>query len=323
MIRGCYMVKYFSIIFWYSILCSISSLAAGAVGTVQTYESLLDLPSSVYLKKLGDLEKYLENPANISSCNPLSTGAGINLTYKVRYKNGLEGILKYHTTGTTDAENKSTFTQTRDDLDKVQREVAAFVIAKDVGMRAVAPIVAMTYKGTFCPDIAENAQVAVSYFIKDSRHLTSVAEPDEFAAAKKSFDWFNFLIFDCDHGNHNILKTTTGKQNTYLFDYDWAFSYPREVREQVHVQEGYETWCSDYIALIPRLGKLPKVGGKQANLCMLFPNLSSPRLLEKIRKYAQGIFPAGFPRLRPIRTAMFKSRANHISNTMTQCPTGK
>ncbi len=315
-------MKYFNVLFaLYFFAPQLFSAGVSGISLVpHPYESFRTAGPKKFFKMLNVLEQYLEDPRNIEHCEKLGAGeAGVNLTYKVRYQNGLEGILKYPS---YEKLHESERFQDPEDIEKVKREVAAYTIAKEVGERSVAPIVEMTYAGGVCPDVSAGATVSVSYFIKDADHITTANKPTDFAKEQKKYDLFNFLVFDCDHATHNILKKRAGLGESYLFDYDWAFSYPKEIEEGVHSQSGFESWCSDYIALQPAAKDTKRVTTlRSKEICKRFPNVSAkPRFLSKLKKYARGLLPKIFKQLDAKRKNAFLARVKLLEQSAESCP---
>lgn len=277
---------------------------------VQTYESFRSEPQGTFRLKLAKLKDYLSSSQNVHSCAPLSSDSGVNTTFKVTYKNGLQGIAKYHVTQQPDG----SFKQEQFDLDKVNRELNAFVIATDLGLRAVAPIVAMTHANNACPGVLDQAQLVISYFIIGSTHVTTSTDLTFFNQEKKKYDWFHFLVLDCDHNTHNILKAADG--TSYLFDYDWAFSYRNEIQSIVHTQKGYETWCDEYLSLLPS----KTANRKTKEICLMFPSaLNTDRVLQKIKAYGDGNFPSGFRPMDEAREKTFRARSKYIARNLEKC----
>lgn len=274
--------------------------------TVEPYEQFHNAEQAEYEKKLKRLERYLENPANLSFCTPLMDDKGETNTYKAIYKNGFEAILKLHEIGFGIQDHVDT-------LDIILREVSAFSVAKEIGFRDIAPIVLMKYDGELCEGIEQDASLVVSYFIKKSTHLTMKKRPLLFSTTKKKYDWFNFLVFDCDHEDHNILRTSDGR--TFLFDFDWAFSYPQEIRDKVHSQKGFAKWCKKYIAW----SETPK-DEMPENFCADFkPLLTNQRAFTRLKDYAAGDLPPSLNVVDDVRLQEFYKRANFIVTNGGKC----
>ncbi len=297
---------------FFLLMIAFSSISAEDESSIEPYESFRDSNSETYDIQISRLENYLKNPDNIFYCREeLLNNVGKNKTYKAYYNNGFEGIIKYH--------GDEWGLQYDSDSELINREVSAFSVAKELGFREIAPIVVMeSHKKSgqkVCPLMYHGdykTKLVISYVIKNSTHLTSENNPDLMKTQKRKYDWFNFLIFDCDHATHNILEAN---DKSYLIDFDWAFSYPSEIRKLVHVQPTFEDWCSDYISLYEK----PK-NTESPDFCKEVESLlDSRRAFIKLHDYTLEKFPESLNKLSAKRKDSFKARSNFIMNKLIKC----
>ncbi len=261
----------------------------------EPYEQFKKDTQNKYMEKLKELEDYLKDVNNIMHCEKMEES---EVAYRLTYKNNFEGVLKYY------SDNSISL-----------REAAAFAVAKDLGMRSVAPIVGLNFSSNLCEGIPNGAFVTISYFIKNSTHLSIEKHPEQFSKEKKKYDWFNFLLLDCDHDDHNILLVNEPKAKSYLIDYDWAFVLPTEIK-RIQSQPGFENWCRDYLSIVDRLenyqNPLPANG-----LCSRFPELAKNKeALSKIEDYGKGNFPQALEKLSLAQQRTFRLRSLNFHKAM-------
>lgn len=274
---------------------NIPTLAIADFQGPEPYEQFQKDIQNKFMEKLNELEEYLKDVNNIIHCEKMEE---FGVTYKLIYKNNFEGVLKYYP-----------------DTRISRREAAAFAIAKDLGMRNVVPIVGLNFSNNLCGGIPNGAFVTISYFIKNSTHISIEKYPEQFSKEKKKYDWFNFLILDCDHDAHNILLSNEPKAKSYLIDYDWAFALPAEIKS-IQSKTGFEDWCKDYMSLVDRLedyrNPLPANG-----LCSRFPQLAKNKeALSKIEDYGKGNFPQELQRLSLVQQRTFRIRSLNLHKAM-------